>query len=162
MIPFHWLFKINRRNTESKSFTILRMQRNSKETIFQIYCYFIIPFMNVSNCLILLRFQNTDYSTQFNYLCRSRRKFQRINMWSNHIYFFPIEGLFINTVDVFFMGCMHKFTGNTKACIEAILTTYLLDNDYQFYLKSFLNNRQISLFCNNQFISYLDKKLNFY
>jgi hypothetical protein len=37
-----------------------------------------------------------------------------------------------------FMGCMHKFTGNTKACIEAILTTYLLYNDYQFYLKSLL------------------------
>ena len=98
-----------------------------------------------------LRFQNTDYSTQFNYLCQSRSKLQRINMWSNHIYFFPIEGLFINTVDVFFMGCMCKITGNTKECIEAILTTYLLCNDYQFYLKIYNIREQISIFCNNQF-----------
>jgi hypothetical protein len=29
-------------------------------------------------------------------------------------------------------ACIYNFTENTKACIEAILTTYLLDNDYQF------------------------------
>jgi hypothetical protein len=33
--------------------------------------------------------------------------------------FAPIDELFINTVDAFFMGCMHKFTGNIKARIEA-------------------------------------------
>ena len=75
--------------------------------IFQIYYYFIISFMNVSTCMIFSRYQNTGYSTQFNYLCWSRRKLKRINMWSNHIYFSPIEGLFLNTVDILFMGCMH-------------------------------------------------------
>jgi hypothetical protein len=36
-----------------------------------------------------------------------------------HIYFSPIEGWFINKVDAFFMGYMHKFIGNTRACMEA-------------------------------------------
>jgi hypothetical protein len=36
---------------------------------------------------------------------------------------------------------MHKFTENKKAGIEAVLTTYLLDNDYQLYLKRLVYNR---------------------
>ena len=79
-------------------------------------------------------FQNTGYITQFNYLCWSRRKLKRINMWSNHIYFSPREWLFINTVDVFFMGCVHHFTGNTKPWVEANFNLSL-DIDYQFTQK---------------------------
>jgi hypothetical protein len=34
-----------------------------------------------------------------------------------HIYFSPIEGLFLNTVN-----CMHEFIEGTKACIKTIFS----------------------------------------
>ena len=48
----------------------------------------------------------------------AEEKLKRMNMWSNHIYFTPNRRAVYNTIDVVFMWCMHKYTGNTKACIE--------------------------------------------
>jgi hypothetical protein len=62
----------------------------------------------------------------------------------------PLDELIINTVNAFFIGCMGKFTGNTKVCIEANSNNCLLDNDYQICLKCFHAIGEISVFFNNQ------------
>ena len=49
-------------------------------------------------------------------------------------FFSSTEGLILNTADVFFIGCMHKYPGNTQECIEDTFNHLTLFNDYQFYL----------------------------
>ena len=124
------------------------MQRNSKEMILQIDCYFIISFMNVSNCLIFFKIskhwlQHTiqlsvpkqekipknKHVIQSHILLSHRRavyKYSRCSLYGMHIWIYNK-----------YKSMHRKQFYPLIFCVMIIKFSYAID--------------QISIFCNNQF-----------
>jgi hypothetical protein len=56
----------------------------------------------------------------------------------------------VNTESAFSMGCMDKFTGNTKACIEANYNNLSSGSWLPILPEKFAHAIGISVFCNNK------------